>query len=133
MGSVSGVSKQSREGGKGSLRALLFPSLGLILFGVVLAGVDALYRFYDLRNQIMYVLRSADLEPDMELRKKAVAVIKRAGIECAEQDIVLSRSGEVIKLELTYRHRIGSLLPERVKGLGSFPVRLTVEREVSAP
>ena len=127
----SEVYDYSREGGRGLSFTLLMVVVGLVFACGVIESLASLYRLYDLRNQLAYVLRSADLEPDLELRKKVLAATKRAGIECVEQDIVLSRSSTSVALALSYRQRVGvPFLGGRWAPL-SFPIRLALERDLT--
>ena len=111
---------------------LLVGALAMILVGVVIwKGLEVAYHFYDLRNQVAYLLRSADLESDMELRKNALVSVKRSGISCSEQDIVVRRIEDRIELEIPYVHEIAvAVLGRRVK-IFSLPVTVTAERSSS--
>jgi hypothetical protein len=90
--------------------------------------IDVLYRFYDLRNNIVVALRAADLESDQELRKKVYAVAIRAGITCEERDILVERSDSLVRAELPYRHRIGIPFSGERRGGFSLPLRASGER-----
>lgn len=99
-------------------------------FGIFAACMvlDVLFRFYDLRNNIVVALRSADLESDQELRKKVFAVAIRAGITCEERDILVERSDSLVRAELPYRHQIGIPFSGEKRGVFSLPLRASGER-----
>lgn len=114
------------------MAGLLIGALVTLFLGVsTWKGLEVAYHFYDLRNQVTYLLRSADLEPDMELRKKALVSVKRSGIICAEQDIVVRRIEDRIELEIPYVHEVAlAVLGHRLKII-SLPVTVTAERRFS--
>ena len=80
--------------------------LALSMF-VALTGADLLYGFYDLRNDIVFALRVADLESDQELRKKVFAVAMRAGVRCEERDILIERTNSRVRAEVPYSYMVG--------------------------
>lgn len=102
----------------------------VVLAGAVFAAstaVDLLYRFYDLRNNIVVALRAAELESDQEVRKKVFAVAIRAGIRCEERDILIERSGSLVRAEVPYRHWIG--IPFAGGDSGVLPLTLRASGE----
>jgi hypothetical protein len=104
------------------------------VIGVVFAlaqGLSIAYRYYDLRNQITYILGSAEITPDLELKKRVLGVIKGARMSSNEQDIVLERAGEQVRAELPYRHDIELLVAGKQLRLASIPVTLVVERRLT--
>ena len=117
--------------GRGLLASLL-GALGLIAGVFVLwKGIEVTYRFYDLRNQIVYLLGSAELEPDLELKKRVLVFAKGTGIICAEQDIVVQRSPSRVSLRLPYRHEIALQLAKTRVRLFSIPITVVAERRLA--
>jgi len=100
---------------------------GLSGFAVATA-VDLLYRFYDLRNSITFTLRAADLESDQELRRKIAASVIGAGIRCDERDILITRSGGLVRAELPYRHWVGIPFASEHGGVFSLALHASGER-----
>ncbi len=122
--------KGSTESGRSLIGTVIRLGFFLVVIAVLVQALEVLYRFYDLKNQVAYLIRSADLEPDLELRKKVLAVTKRAGIECTEQDIVLDRSGGLIRIEFWYRHPVGAPVPNKRWKVSAVPIHLSVERKL---
>jgi hypothetical protein len=106
---------------------LLVVFAGVSAFAVATA-LDVLYRFYDLRNGITFALRAADLESDQELRRKMAASVIGAGIRCDERDILIARSGRLVRAELPYRHWVGIPFAREHRGLFSLALRASGER-----
>lgn len=100
---------------------------GLSGFAVATA-VDLLYRFYDLRLGIAYALRAADLESDQELRRKIAASVIGSGIQCDERDILIIRSGGLVRAELPYRHWVGIPFASEHGGVFALALRASGER-----
>jgi hypothetical protein len=97
---------------------------------VVWQGLNVAYRFYDLRNQVTYLLSLAEITPDLEIKKRVIGAIKGAGMSSNEQDIVLDRQGDRVRAELPYRHDLVLLVAGRRFRLASIPLRLSVERRL---
>jgi hypothetical protein len=115
----------------GGLVLTLIRLVGIVLFvGVLWQGLELAYRFYDLRTQTIFLLRSAEIAPDLEIKKKALSLIKGAGMTSNEQDIVLKRSGDRIRAEMPYRHDVAVVFAGKQITLASIPVRLVVEQQV---
>lgn len=109
------------------LKALVV--IPLLIFGG-LKGLEVLYYTYDLKNQIRYELKSAAVESDSEIRKRVLARLKRAGVECFEQDIVVRRKGGTITLAVPYRHDVGLYVLGRQRSLFSYHVGVSVESPI---
>jgi len=109
---------------KFTLKAVI---IAFAVFSACTVG-DVLYRFYDLRNSIVFALRAADLESEQELRKKVFAVAVRAGIRCEEQDIVIKRSNTLVRAEFPYRHWIGVPFANEQRGIFPLALRASGER-----
>lgn len=119
------------ETGRGLVRLMLL-IVGAVGTGfALLQGLTVAYRYYDLRNQISYLLGSAEIASDLELKKRALGVIKGAGMSSNEQDIVLASVGDRVRAELPYRHDIVLLVAGKQVKLTSVPVKLVVERRLS--
>jgi hypothetical protein len=121
--------QRRKESGRGLIGTVIRLGFFIAVIAVLAQSLEVLYRFYDLKNQLAYLTRAAELEPDLELRKKVLALTKRARIECTEQDIVLDRSGELVRLELRYRHPIGIPLASTRWEVWAVPLHLSVERK----
>jgi hypothetical protein len=123
----------SAERGGGLVRTSLV-LVGVLILGVVgFKGIEVVYRFYDLKNFISHAIRSADIEPDSELRKKVAARAKRSGVQCVEQDIVVQRADGKITLEVPYQHEIDLTIVGRPYKLFTLELREVVERRVADP
>jgi hypothetical protein len=124
--------QHGEESGRGLVGTIIRIGFSVAVIVVLAQALEVLYRFYDLKNQATYLIRSAELEPDLELRKKVLAVTKRAGIESTEQDIVLDRSGGLIRLELQYRHPVGAPFGNSRWKVWALPLHLSVERKTAS-
>jgi hypothetical protein len=123
----------SAERGRGVLKLLLV-LVGAILVGVAgFKGIEVVYRFYDLKNFISYALRTADIEPDSEIRKKVAARAKRSGVQCVEQDIVIERAEGRITLEMPYQHDVDLSIFGRPRRLCTLELREVVARRIAEP
>jgi hypothetical protein len=78
----------------------------LIAATVIFDCLKMTYRFYDLKNHLAQTLKTADLETDSEIRKKVVGSAKRSGVQCIEQDIVVTRGGGHVVVDMPYRHEV---------------------------
>ncbi len=113
---------------------LLLVLVGAILVGVAgFKGIEVVYRFYDLKNFISYALRTADIEPDSEIRKKVAARAKRSGVQCVEQDIVIERAEGRITLEMPYQHDVDLSIFGRPRRLCTLELREVVARRIAEP
>jgi hypothetical protein len=123
----------SAERGRGLIRSLL------VLVGVValavggFKAVEVAYRFYDLKNFITHELRTADIEPDSEIRKKIAARAKRSGVVSVEQDIVIQRGDRTITLKMPYQHEIVLTIFGQPRKLFSLELDEVVERRLAEP
>ncbi len=68
--------------------------------------LEMAYSFYDLKNHLAQTLKTADLETDSEIRKKVVGRAKRSGVQCVEQDIVVTRGGGHVVVDMPYKHEV---------------------------
>jgi hypothetical protein len=118
------------EGGRGFFASmmLLVGVLGAVF--AVWQSLNVAYRFYDLRNQLTYLIGSAEIAPDLEIKKRVLGVMKGAGISTNEQDIVLERLGDRVKAELPYRHDLMLLIAGKQLRLASIPLKLSVEKRI---
>ncbi len=105
------------------------------LFGALIAGVvgfaclELAYRFYDLKNHLAQTLKTADLETDSEIRKKVADRVKRYGVQCIEQDIVVTRGAGRVVVDVPYRQEIQVAALGRRYTLLSVVIRAEVERD----
>jgi hypothetical protein len=122
--------KTRSEKGIGLVRSsiVLVGMLGLVL--AVWNCLTVAYRFYDLRNQVSYLLASAEISSDLEIKKRVLSVIKGAGMSGNEQDIVLERAGDKVRAELPYRHELVFVVGGKQLRVASIPVKLEVERHL---
>lgn len=118
------------ERGAGLVLTLTKVACTLLVVGGVWLGLELAYRFYDLRNQMVFLLRSAEITPDLEIKKKALALIKGAGMTSDEQDIVLERSGGLIRAEMPCNRDVAILVAGRRITLASIPLRVAVEQRI---
>lgn len=117
----------SGERGRSIIKGIPLIGIALISGLFIVEGLGFLYSFYDLKNQLRYELKTAALESDSELRKKVFARVKRSGISCAEQDIVIQRKGGIISLDMPYRRDVGLYILGRQRTISSYDVRVVVE------
>jgi hypothetical protein len=123
----------STEQGKGLVRFFLV-LVGLMVLAVGgFKAVQVTYHFYDLKNFITHQLRTADIEPDSEIRKKVAARAKSSGVVCVEQDIVIHRGDGMITLEMPYRHDIDLKIFGQSRKLATLELREVVERRLAEP
>jgi hypothetical protein len=122
--------QRGTQHGRGLIGTIIRLGFFAVVIVVLAQAVEVLYRFYDLKNQVAYLARSAELEPDLELRKKVLALTKRAGIECAEQDIVSERSEGLVRLEIRYRHPVGVPFVKARWKFWGVPLYFSVERRL---
>jgi len=124
---------QRRQAGKGLL------SLGLWVTGIPIIGLfgfeglKVAYRYYDLKNYVGYVARTADVESDGDLRKKVAGRLKRSGTECLEQDIVIERQGGLVRLVVPYKHEIGATVAGFRYAVFPLSMRVRIERKFDEP
>lgn len=124
------TSNISSERGRGIITSCLILVVALVTALTAWKTLEVAYRFYDIRNQLAYMLGNADVEADLELRKKALSVAKRAGVVSDEQDIVVERSPGQVGIEMSYRHDIGLATSGRQLHLLALPLRVSVERRL---
>ena len=120
---------QRGQTGRGLLSVCLW-FIGIPLVGFAsFEGLEVAYRYYDLTNFLGHVVRTADVESDSELRKKVAGRLKRSGTECLEQDIVVERHGNLVRLRVPYKHEIGVTVAGTRYALFPLAIRVEVERE----
>lgn len=90
--------------------------------------LELTYRYYDLKNHLAQTLKTADLETDSEIRKKVVGSAKRSGVQCVEQDIVVSRGASHVVVDMPYRHEVQLTVLGRRYTLLSVALSARVER-----
>jgi hypothetical protein len=103
--------------------------LGAIIAAVLaFESLELTYRYYDLTNHLAETLKTADLETDSEIRKKVVGLAKRSGVQCIEQDILVSRGAGHVVVDMPYRHEVQLTVLGRRYTLLSVALRAKVER-----
>jgi hypothetical protein len=117
----------SGERGGLVLRTILSAFVTALVVLILYAGFGLAFQFYDIRNQLVFSLKGADLESDQELRKKIHAYAIRAGIKCEERDILVQRSANKVRVELPFEYRIG--LPFGRQDKVSIPVGMWASGE----
>ncbi len=117
----------SEERGGAVLRTLIWAGLTASLFFATYAAFAFAFQFYDIRNQLVFGLKGADLESDQELRKKIYTYAIRAGIKCEERDILVQRLSNKVRVELPFEYRVG--LPFGSQEKVSIPVGMRASGE----
>jgi hypothetical protein len=102
---------KSQHGGA-LIRSFISILCVIILVFAVYSAFGIAFRFYDIRNNIVFALKGASLESDQELRKKVYGYAIRAGIKCEERDILVERSGNSVRAEVPFEYRLGVPLGE---------------------
>ena len=120
-------SSVSVERGGAVLRTAIWSGLIVLAFLIAGAGFGMAFQFYDIRNNLVFSLKGADLESDQEIRKKIYAYAIRAGIKCEERDILIERSAKRVRAELPFEYRVG--LPLGVQQGASIPVKMRASGE----
>jgi hypothetical protein len=88
------------------LRYVYYMCGALMAAVVVFYSLEMTYRYYDLKNHLAETLKTADLETDSEIRKKVVGRAKRSGVQCIEQDIVVTRGAGHVVVDMPYKHEV---------------------------
>ena len=117
----------SGERGGLVLRTILSTLVTALLVFILYAGFGLAFQFYDIRNQLVFSLKGADLESDQELRKKIYTYAIRAGIKCEERDILVQRLSNKVRVELPFEYRVG--LPFGSQEKVSIPVGMRASGE----
>jgi hypothetical protein len=78
-------------------------ALGLCLFfGILYEVVPWYYCYFDLRNQMVTIIKNGAIESDEELKIKLAAMVSRAGVKRSSRDFVIERSSDAIRAHLRY-------------------------------
>jgi hypothetical protein len=109
-------------------RAVSYIIGALIAVVVALGWWELTYRYYDLKNHLAQTLKTADLETDSEIRKKVVGLAKRSGVQCIEQDIVVTRGAGHVVVDMPYRHEVQLTVLRHRYTLLSVALSANVER-----
>ena len=56
--------QRRKESGRGLIGTVIRLGFFIAVIAVLAQSLEVLYRFYDLKNQLAYLTRAAELEPD---------------------------------------------------------------------
>ena len=108
---------------------LMLVFLGIVGLFTGFKSLEVLYHFYNLRNQVSYLLRDAQVVSDLELRKRLLLLIKGDGVSLDEQGIVLHRQASQLRVEVPYEQSVSVMFMGKRIRVATVPLRLYVERE----
>lgn len=96
-------SKLKCEGGIGKFTFLVFGSL---IAAVVFYGYNVgpfYYDYYEIVQQMESVIRVAQTEDDVSIRRKLMYHIKKLGLPVRPDELVIERGDRYMKISLPYR------------------------------